>query len=61
MIGGVFHILVYSVGSAFIAGCIGLPMAELQMPMSTAQRTFFAKVSRTSISRDCVGGFWTAP
>lgn len=49
--------LVYSVGSAFIAGCIGLPMAELQMPMSTGRQTYFAKVSRTSISKNCVEGF----
>ena len=49
--------LVYSVASVSSVDCIGLPMAELQMPMSTGRQTYFAKVSRTSISKNCVEGF----
>ena len=42
------------------AACTASPTAGRPMPTSTAPPIYFVKVSRTSISRDCVRGFWTA-
>ena len=49
-----------SAGNESSAACTASPTAGRPMPTSTAPPIYFVKVSRTSISRDCVRGFWTA-
>ena len=47
-------------GNESSAACTASPTAGQSMPTSTAPPTYSVKVSRTSISKDCVRGFWTA-
>ena len=49
-----------SAGNESGAACTVSPTAGRPMPTSTVPPTYSVKVSRTSISRDCVRGFWTA-
>ena len=54
------RILARSVGSVSTVACTSSPMEGWLTQMRMEHTTYSVKVSRTSISRDCVRGFWTA-